>query len=536
MPTVISYLRYSSAAQTGGDSVRRQLEQSEKWAADRGLVIDESLRDESVSAFRGANADAGALGSILRRIQRNEIAEGSILIVESLDRLARTKPRLAMAQLLSVVNSGITVATLSDGKEYSPEKCDELELIQSLLIMSRAHEESSIKSFRSRANWQKRREAAKGGQLLSKRIPSWLLLDSKNKLVIDKAKAATVRYVFDLALKGLGVGSIVKRLNAEGVKVIAPARDDRSKDGAHWYNRFVYRLFTEAAVIGVKEVKQFEGKRRVVVDRIENYYPPIIDREVYERVNAMLGERRNPNRVYNRVSRQSSTYVNVFNGILKDEKGNSFTTSAVRGYRYLVSLGAISKRNQDWHYLRQDILEEAFLRQLAEYDFGALVSLESDSGRAVAAAAELAATEKQIADLEQQLVDLSAPASAIRILEKLEARRAPLAAEVKAAQASGQLSDREKVVASHMRMLAILDGDATDEQREEMAALVKRLVRRITLQLSVEGSRLVGVAKVDTVRGDGFAFRFSYNNQRFLKSDKKIDTLEITPLANGKAA
>ena len=64
---VYSYTRWSTPEQTLGDSERRQIEAARKWAADRGLVLDEKRKfnDAGVSAYHGVNILSGALGSFL---------------------------------------------------------------------------------------------------------------------------------------------------------------------------------------------------------------------------------------------------------------------------------------------------------------------------------------------------------------------------------------------------------------------------------------------------------------------------------------
>src|SRR5689334_22729871 len=112
VPVVISYLRYSSAPQGEGNSIARQLEKSEAWAKANGLAFDQTLRDEGVSAFRGANAATGALKSILRRIERHEIREGSTLVVENLDRLSRDEESVALELFLGIINKGVDIVAL----------------------------------------------------------------------------------------------------------------------------------------------------------------------------------------------------------------------------------------------------------------------------------------------------------------------------------------------------------------------------------------------------------------------------------------
>jgi Resolvase, N terminal domain len=62
-----SYIRFSSPQQMQGDSLRRQTEASEEYAAAHGLRLDYSLnlRDLGVSAYRGRNSTEGALAGFM---------------------------------------------------------------------------------------------------------------------------------------------------------------------------------------------------------------------------------------------------------------------------------------------------------------------------------------------------------------------------------------------------------------------------------------------------------------------------------------
>jgi DNA invertase Pin-like site-specific DNA recombinase len=43
MPRAYSYIRFSTPEQSKGDSLRRQLEKSKKYAEENGLILDSSL-------------------------------------------------------------------------------------------------------------------------------------------------------------------------------------------------------------------------------------------------------------------------------------------------------------------------------------------------------------------------------------------------------------------------------------------------------------------------------------------------------------
>ena len=87
-PLRIAPKAYSSSdatdAQLKGDSLRRQLEKSSKYAAENGsrLVEQLDLTDIGVSAFKGANADSGGLGKFLQAVRQGKVEAGSYLLVD----------------------------------------------------------------------------------------------------------------------------------------------------------------------------------------------------------------------------------------------------------------------------------------------------------------------------------------------------------------------------------------------------------------------------------------------------------------------
>ncbi len=101
-------------------SLRRQLENARKWATDRGLVLDDSLRDLGVSAYRGKNRLEGALAKFLALVDDGKIARDSFLIVESLDRISRERVRETLPRFMDLINSGIMIVTLTNDRNTLP--------------------------------------------------------------------------------------------------------------------------------------------------------------------------------------------------------------------------------------------------------------------------------------------------------------------------------------------------------------------------------------------------------------------------------
>jgi len=205
-----SYLRFSTPEQMKGDSFRRQTEAAISYAKANGLELDDSIsfQDLGVSAFRGANVHEGALGAFIQAVDQGRIKAGSFLLVESLDRLSRQDVWKAFQQFSNIINKGINIVTLQDGKTYSTNQGEMgfADLMISLSVMQRAHEESLTKSKRLSEVWSvKRDKAAVGLKKLTARCPAWLELnEDKTAFIVLEDRATVVQRIFQMTVDGVG--------------------------------------------------------------------------------------------------------------------------------------------------------------------------------------------------------------------------------------------------------------------------------------------------------------------------------------------
>src|SRR5262245_51715161 len=126
------------------------------------------------------------------------VPKGSVLIVESLDRLSRDQIRPALQLLFALQDYGVTIVTLQPEREYPPDNHDALALIEPLIVFARAHEESAMKSHRRRDGWKQARDRARqGGGPVMKTCPAWLEVTEGGFRVKGEA-AAVVRRIFAL--------------------------------------------------------------------------------------------------------------------------------------------------------------------------------------------------------------------------------------------------------------------------------------------------------------------------------------------------
>ncbi len=285
-PKAYSYLRFSTADQIQGDSFRRQTELARAWCAKTGIPLVDNYRDLGVSAFRAANADKGALKAFLDRVESGVIEPGSYLIVESLDRLSRTDITFALQMFLGLVNAGIIVVTLADERVYDRQRINDgnfTDIIISLTILSRANEESRMKSSRLCAAWANKRNRITEEKMTAQ-CPAWLRLSTNRKgFDLVEEKAAIVRRIFEMAAQGKGKQGIARVFNAEGVPCMG--------DGVHWYPSTIGKILDSRAVIGEFQPGRMVSGKREVFEPVADYYPAAISMELYATVQRIRRER-----------------------------------------------------------------------------------------------------------------------------------------------------------------------------------------------------------------------------------------------------
>ncbi len=280
---VYSYLRFSDPRQATGSSADRQLQYAQRWASEKGLVLDESLslRDEGLSAYHQRHVKQGALGVFLQAVEDGRIADGSVLVVEGLDRLSRAEPIQAQAQLAQIINAGITVVTASDGREYNRAglKAQPMDLVYSLLVMIRAHEESDTKSKRVKAAIRRQCEGwiagTYRGVIRNGKDPQWVHWDGQEFRLIPE-RVEGVRLVIELFRRGYGSVRIIRELVQRGLSLT-----DKGATALQ-----VHRLVRLPALMGVK-VLELEGETY----RLEGYYPSILTADEFADLSALVDAR-----------------------------------------------------------------------------------------------------------------------------------------------------------------------------------------------------------------------------------------------------
>jgi len=288
MQFAISYKRFSTAKQAQGDSRRRQTAMAEEYCRRHKIRLVDTYLDAGLSGFRGEHlGDNGALRALLDQAKSGKFKPGTLLIVESLDRLSRLEMTTALRLFLDILDAGLVLVTLIDGEQiFTKERVDgdPTALMFAIMILSRANNQSRTNKERALEYWRRaRRKAREYKTPMGGIAPAWLSVvgrRDKRRFVVDEAKAAVVARIFELGVLGMGHERIARFLNQENVPTF--------RGTPRWTVGMVAGISKNRAVIGVYEprmnmTKDGESIRMADADGpIEGYYPAIIGTALYK--------------------------------------------------------------------------------------------------------------------------------------------------------------------------------------------------------------------------------------------------------------
>ena len=380
-----SYIRFSTPEQVKGDSLRRQTELSALYALEHNLDLDDTLKfyDPGVSAFNKSNlSNGGQLRAFLDAIDQRVVLPGSFLLVESLDRISRAEILDALEIFTGILNRGITIVTLADNMAYSKDKANRnfTDLIISITIMSRAHEESLTKSKRLKAAWDTKRKNL-NERKLTRRCPSWMKLnESRSAYELIPEKIAIIRQIIDQMMSGMGKGSIAKKFNQQGIHSIGIQNENQT-----WYPSYITNIVSSRALIGeFQPMHVVKGKRVPAGDPISNYFPSAITDEEFAILQQLIKERGQKSG-----GNRGKYFSNLFTGFVKCGYCGSTMTFINKGKgakshtRFLVC--SKSKRGAGCYYLpwTYDEFEEAFILLAKGIDFEHFIKESADQTKTV---------------------------------------------------------------------------------------------------------------------------------------------------------
>lgn len=404
MTQALIYRRFSTDEQEAGstDTLSRQLERCQAFAASRGWKVVDVLTDKGRSAFKGEHLrpDA-ALGQFVGEVQSGTIQRGTVLIAERLDRLSRRPVDETMAWIHTLTTAGIEIALADTAEVFRPG--DMGSFLTTAIRAALGHEESRKKSDlgqKAKAKlWQMANDRVGAWTNFAARHPSWLRRnDAGDGWIVDEHRAEVVRSMFAMSAdEGLGATAIAQRLNAASITPFAAPT--RYKAGDHsWGASSVRQILASPNAEG-----DWTGATGPYAGRtIVGFYPRIVDADVVSRARGETAQRQRF-----KGERGGSTSSNLFSRI----------THCGHCGRRAFSYSTV-KKGRAYAYIRCEAAGQGRCNNKGSYAYPRFEATVLDifldlalDDRYFEAGDQLKAARIQIAEVEKAIADKSAARS-----------------------------------------------------------------------------------------------------------------------------
>jgi hypothetical protein len=346
MTRAYAYSGISTPEQAKGDGLTRQ-SKAEEVCKREGWILDDTLdlTADKVSAYKGKNAAVGKLSLFLEAVRTKRVPKGSVFIVDTLDRISRQALEVSNEILHGILKADVSIYVIRTGRHYTRKSINNpMELSELQWTFWLAHQESEQKSYRCKEAYVRLREkAVKGERIISSNAYGWLRpneekAEDATRFVVIPEAAKIIIKIYEWAAAGLGIYSIVRKLNASKVPTIARKRKNST---GKWTSMYVADLLNTRATRGeIQPHKMVDGKRVPTGEPIKGLAPAVVSEELWQRAQAGKASRKlGPGR-----KGKGRTSNNLFAGLLYSANDGT-TLSVIQRGRDVVRL--ISQATKD---------------------------------------------------------------------------------------------------------------------------------------------------------------------------------------------
>lgn len=272
-------------------------------------ILEDYCKRNGISNYRFFTDD-GISGTTFDRPGFQEMEEmienGFIgtVIVKDLSRFGRDHVFSGYYTQIKYPSLGVNFIAIQDNVDI--EKGTGVEMMPIQNVFNEWHAQQTSKKIR--AVWQNKRDH---GERVSATVPYGYKKAKKDtQWYIDEPAAEIVRYIFKLAMKGLGPTKIANRLREE--KYITPTeyyyqinrktRNERPVDPYNWQDTTVKHIldnpqYTGCTVNGRSSIVSYKVHKKIEYDESEwqiipNTQEAIVDEETFKTVHEMRASRR----------------------------------------------------------------------------------------------------------------------------------------------------------------------------------------------------------------------------------------------------
>jgi DNA invertase Pin-like site-specific DNA recombinase len=459
-----SYVRFSSRVQGKGDSERRQQEIAPRVAKDKGWTLRKDLNafDLGLSAYHKQNlGEKGSIPSILEGVKSGKIPQGSVMIIEALDRLTRTDIDEAMPLLSELLRAGLEIYIDRTSRHLTRASLkDPVELTMALFELKGSYEYSNKLSKRVGDAWKQKKARAADGVKLTVMAPAWLDVDRENNKITLNDKAAIVQRIFNSYANGKGIRTIMAEMNREEVQPFGKGRQNRS---GQWSNTHLRRILSFRGVLGEYQPCNSVDRKRVPCgEPIPDYYPAVVETSTFYKVQERLAKQ-------TRTGGSKRNATNLFTGLIKCKCGAAMHVvhkpSQGGKYRYIALVCASALRGKGCTYARiqNSWVERAVLSTLWLKVLPAMAEMDTHQDELAKLQGDFKNTQVQIKKWMQVIEEAETPPASVgNKLNALETKAAALKRQIETLSATIQgnpLADWQPVaptIENRLRLQAIL--------------------------------------------------------------------------------
>lgn len=324
-------------------SIENQKKIIQKYAADKGIVIDKSFEDDGYSGY---TMDRPSFNEVKHLIDENMV---DILIAKDLSRLGRHNANVLLF-LERAKKHGVRVILVDDNYDSATDSDD---MIGIKTWMNERHVVEGSRKVRNALSIMQETAALVG------QVPYGYIKDAfvKNTYHVDPDSAVYVKNIFEMYANGDGYLKIAKKMtemNAPTPNMMyAQHRAEKGLSSKKpisttWSVDMVKRIITNDFYIGTLRTRKSEKieinglKKRLSKDKhyvFEDAHPAIVPKELFNFVQELNAKRSNSNN-YKGVRKYDNPYAGLLmcgdcgRGLTVNGYGkNEITAYACRNYR-----------------------------------------------------------------------------------------------------------------------------------------------------------------------------------------------------------
>ena len=413
-PVTALYARLSKDDEQQGPSlsIENQKRILETFARDNGFLNCRFFVDDGWS---GANFQRPGFMEMMDCVESGEV---KCVITKDLSRMGRNYLQVGMFTEITFPKKGVRFIAINDGVDSAQGEND-------LTPLKNLFNEWMVRDTSRKIKAVFRSKGMSGKPITSQPVYGYLKGED-GRFIIDEEAAPVVKQIFSLCLAGNGPTKIARMLTEQEIPTPGTLEYRRTGSTRRYHPGYECKWATNT-VVHILENREYTGclvnfktekpsyKTKHSVENpiekqaiFENHHEPIIDTQMWERVQELRKQRKRPNRY---------DEVGLFSGILFCADCGSVLyqqryQNATRKQDCYIC-GSYKKRTRDCtaHFIRTDLLTAGVtdnLRKVTSYAakhearfMKLLIEQNEDGGkrRNAAKKKELDATEKRIAEL-----------------------------------------------------------------------------------------------------------------------------------------